>query len=51
MQLNKHGSFYIRSGWPTKIMDAIAKDCYVFSAKNELNAVDTIGVGRVIRKI
>lgn len=50
MQLNKHGSFYIRSGWPTKIMDAIAKDRYVFSAKNELNAVDSIGVGRVMVK-
>jgi len=50
MQLNKHGSFYIRSGWPTKIIDAIAEDKYVFSAKNELAAVDAIGVGRVMVK-
>ena len=24
MQINRHGSFYIRNGWPTKIIDAIS---------------------------
>lgn len=50
MQINKHGSFYIRNGWPTKIIDAINEDQYVFSPNNELNAVDDIGVGRVMIK-
>lgn len=50
MQLNKHGSFYIRNGWPTKIIDAITRDNYVFSPNNELQAVDDIGVGRVMIK-
>lgn len=50
MQINKHGSFYIRNGWPTKIMDAITNDPLVFSPNNELNAVDVIGVGRVMVK-
>lgn len=50
MQLNKHGSFYIRNGWPTKIMDALSEDNHIFSPNNELKAVDTIGVGRVMIK-
>lgn len=50
MQINKHGSFYIRNGWPTKIVDAINSDPYVFSPNNELKAVDDIGVGRVMIK-
>lgn len=50
MQINKHGSFYIRNGWPTKIIDALNMDSYVFSPNNELNAVDSIGVGRVMIK-
>lgn len=50
MQINKHGSFYIRNGWPTKIIDAISEDSYIFSPNNELNAVDLIGVGRVMIK-
>ena len=50
MQINKHGSFYIRNGWPTKIMDAITNDPLIFSPNNELNAVDVIGVGRVMVK-
>lgn len=51
MQVNKHGSFYIRSGWPTKIIDAMdgyAQNSYIFSPNNELLAVDQIGVGRVM---
>ena len=50
MQINKHGSFYIRNGWPTKIMDALNIDEHIFSPNNELNAVDSIGVGRVMIK-
>lgn len=50
MQINKHGSFYIRNGWPTKIIDALNMDYHIFSPNNELNAVDSIGVGRVMIK-
>lgn len=50
MQINKHGSFYMRSGWVTKIIDAIKMDEMVFSPNNEMNAVDEIGVGRVMIK-
>ena len=50
MTLNKHGSFYIRNGWPTKIMDAITSNPHIFSPNNELLAVDSIGVGRVMIK-
>ncbi len=50
MQINKHGSFYIRNGWPTKIIDAIQSDNHIYSPNNEINAVDTIGVGRVMIK-
>ena len=50
MTLNKHGSFYIRNGWPTKIMDAIIRNPHIFSPNNELLAVDSIGVGRVMIK-
>ena len=50
MQINKHGSFYIRNGWPTKIIDAITQDSHIFSPNNELLAVDYIGVGRVMIK-
>jgi len=50
MQINKHGSFYIRNGWPTKIIDAVNKEPFVFSPNNELAAVDEIGVGRVMVK-
>ena len=50
MQINKHGTFYIRNGWPTKILDAIDVDPYIFTPNSELKAVDTIGVGRVMIK-
>lgn len=50
MQINKHGSFYIRNGWPTKAIDAIQKNDHIYSPNNELLAVDTIGVGRVMIK-
>lgn len=50
MQINKHGSFYIRNGWPTKIVDAVSNDALIFSPNKELDAVDSIGVGRVMIK-
>lgn len=50
MQINKHGSFYVRNGWPTKIINAINDNNLIFSPNNELEAVDTIGVGRVMIK-
>ena len=50
MLLNKHGSFYIRNGWPTKIIHALNADHLIFSPNNELDAVDNIGVGRVMVK-
>lgn len=50
MQINKHGSFYIRNGWPTKIIDAVKYDENIFSPNNEVKAIDTIGVGRVMIK-
>lgn len=50
MKMNKHGSFYIRNGWPTKIIDAVNNDATVFSPNNEANAIDNIGVGKVMVK-
>lgn len=50
MKINKHGSFYIRNGWPTKILTAVRDDPHVFSPNLELNAVDELGVGRVMIK-
>lgn len=50
MQINRHGSFYLRNGWPTKIVDALSIDNHIFSPNSELKAVDTIGVGRVMIK-
>lgn len=50
MQINKHGSFYMRSGWVTKIIDAIRTDDMIFSPNKEEEAVDSIGVGRVMIK-
>ncbi len=50
MQINKHGSFYLRNGWPTKIIDAVPNNPYIFSPANELEAVDVLGVGRVMVK-
>lgn len=50
MVVNKHGSFYLRSGWGTKIIDAIKEDDAIFSPTNEQTAVDQIGLGRVMIK-
>ena len=50
MVVNKHGSFYLRSGWGTKIIQAIDEDEMIFTPANELRAVDNIGLGRVMVK-
>lgn len=50
MIINKHGSFYIRNGWPTKIINSVNDNDHVFSPNNEIYAVDNLGVGRVMVK-
>lgn len=50
MVINKHGSFYLRSGWGTKIIQAVEADNMIFSPANEQKAVDEIGLGRVMIK-
>ena len=48
MVINKHGSFYLRNGWGTKIIQAVERDSRIFSPSNEQEAVDRIGLGRVM---
>lgn len=50
MVLNKHGSFYMRSGWGTKIQQAVNSDEGIFAPINEQEAIDEIGLGRVMIK-
>lgn len=50
MVINKHGSFYLRSGWGTKIIQAVKADDMIFTPANEQEAVDRIGLGRVMIK-
>ena len=50
MVINKHGSFYLRSGWGTKIIQAVNKNEMIFTPANEMQAVDNIGLGRVMIK-
>ena len=50
MVINKHGSFYLRSGWGTKIINAVKDDAFIFSPSKEQEAVDEIGLGRVMIK-
>lgn len=50
MVINKHGSFYMRSGWGTKIIDAVSNYPEIFSPANEQMAVDQIGLGRIMIK-
>lgn len=50
MVINKHGSFYLRSGWGTKILQAVNEDEMIFTPANEIKAVDNIGLGRVMIK-
>ena len=48
MVINKHGSFYLRNGWGTKIIDAVNTNNMIFSPYNEQEAIDTIGLGRIM---
>jgi len=48
MMFNKHGSFYLRKSWPMKGLRAIKEEETIFSPQNELLAVDTLGIGRVM---
>lgn len=50
MVVNKHGSFYMRNGWGTKIIDAVAEYPDIFTPLNEQIAIDNIGLGRVMIK-
>jgi hypothetical protein len=50
MVVNKHGSFYMRNGWGTKIIQAVDANDMIFTPANELEAVDKIGLGRVMIK-
>lgn len=50
MVVNKHGSFYMRSGWGTKIIQAIEEDKMIFTPSKEQQAIDNIGLGRVMIK-
>ena len=50
MQINKHGSFYMRTGWGTKIINAVNEDPAIFAPAAESDAVDNIGLGRVMIK-
>ncbi len=50
MVINKHGSFYMRSGWGTKIIEAVSDHPDIFSPANEQVAVDEIGLGRIMIK-
>ena len=50
MVVNKHGSFYMRSGWGTKIIRAVEEDDMIFTPNSEQQAIDNIGLGRVMIK-
>lgn len=50
MVINKHGSFYMRDGWVTKIIEAIDEDRGIFTPSNEQAAIDNIGLGRIMIK-
>ncbi len=50
MVINKHGSFYMRSGWGTKIIEAVSNQPDIFSPVKEQIAIDEIGLGRIMIK-
>ena len=50
MIVNKHSSFYMRSGWGTKIIQAVDENDMIFSPSNEQIAIDNIGLGRIMIK-
>ena len=50
MVVNKHGSFYMRSGWGTKIIRAVEDNDMIFTPSSEQEAIDNIGLGRIMIK-
>lgn len=50
MIINKHSSFYMRSGWGTKIIQAVEENDMIFTPNNEQHAIDNIGLGRIMIK-
>ena len=40
----------MRSGWGTKIIQAVKEDNMIFSPSNEQAAIDSIGLGRIMIK-
>lgn len=48
MIFNKHGTFYVRASWPQKGLMAIKDNPTIFTPKNEFEAVDKLGIGRVM---
>lgn len=50
MVVNKHSSFYMRRGWGTKIIQAVNEDDMIFTPNNEQQAIDNIGLGRIMIK-
>ena len=50
MIINKHGSFYMRSGWGTKIIQAVEENDMIFTPSNEQQAIDNIGLGKIMIK-
>lgn len=48
MIFNKHGTFYVRTSWPQKGLMAIKEKPTIFTPKNEFEAVDKLGIGRVM---
>lgn len=50
MVVNKHGSFYMRRGWGTKIIQAVEEDDMIFTPNKEQRAIDNIGLGRIMIK-
>lgn len=50
MVINKHSSFYMRNGWGTKIIQAVTENDMIFTPSNEQEAIDSIGLGRIMIK-
>ena len=50
MIINKHSSFYMRSGWGTKIIQAVEENDMIFTPSNEQQAIDNIGLGKIMIK-
>mgnify|MGYP000870287641 CR=1 FL=1 len=48
MLFNRHGSFYVRASWPMKGLLAINKNSVIFTPQKVMEAVDELGIGRVM---